>query len=129
MPQEIAGLGTQVVECLRVRKLIDRHGEVFLARVYTPREIAFCRDRTHTTEHYAALWAAKEAVFRGLGTRWRKGVEWTDVEITADEAGAFAVTVSGPTRTRMAARGVTAVLVTLAHTRAFATATAVAVRG
>jgi holo-[acyl-carrier protein] synthase len=122
----IVGLGTQVVECVRVRKLIDRHGEAFLTRVFTPREIAFCRDRSHSTGHYAAVWAAKEAVLRSLGTTWRKGLDWTDIEIAADGPTA---TLSGPTRELADGHGVTAVLVTTAHTRAFATATAIACRG
>lgn len=122
----ITGLGTQVVECVRVRKLIDRHGEAFLTRVYTARELAFCRDHPHATEHYAAVWAAKEAVFRSLGTTWRKGTDWTDIEIAPD---APAATLTGPTRAVADSRGVSAVLVTTAHTRAFATATAVAVGG
>lgn len=125
----IVGLGTHVVECVRVRKLIARHGEAFLLRVYTTREVVFCRDRTHSTEHYSALWAAKEAVFRSLGTTWRKGVAWTDVEIVADGPAGPTVVLAGPTAALADARGARGILVTMAHTRAFATATAVAVRG
>ena len=126
---EIAGIGTQVVECLRVRKLIDRHADAFLAQVYTAREQVFCRDRTHSTEHYAAIWAAKEAVFRSLGTTWRKGVLWTDVEVVCDNPVEPCVVVTGATRSLLDARGVRNVMLTMAHTRAFATATAVALRG
>ena len=126
---EIAGIGTQVIDCLRVRKLIDEHGERFLAQVYTTREQLFCRDRTHTTEHYAAIWAAKEAVFRSLGTTWRKGTAWTDVEILCENPVEPAVVVTGPTRELLTGRGVRNVLVSMAHTRSFATATAIAVRG
>jgi holo-[acyl-carrier protein] synthase len=125
----VAGIGTQIVECVRVRKLIDRHGEAFLAQVYTPREQLFCRDRRHATEHYAAIWAAKEAVFRSLGSTWRKGTAWTDIEIVCENPIEPLVVVSGPTRELLAPRGVKNILVTLAHTRAFATATAVALKG
>lgn len=126
---EIAGIGTQVIDCLRVRKLIDRHEDAFLAQVYTSREQVFCRDRRHATEHYAALWAAKEAVFRSLGTTWKKGTAWTDVEILCENPVDPAVVVTGPTRALLDARGVKNVLVTMAHCRTFATATAMAVRG
>lgn len=126
---DIAGIGTQVVECVRVRKLIDRHGEAFLTRVYTPSELAFCRDRTHSTEHYAAVWAAKEAVFRSLGTTWKKGTAWTDVEVLCDAPCDPLVRVTGPTREVQDARGVRNILVTFAHCRSFATATAIAMRG
>lgn len=125
---DLVGLGTQIVECPRVRKLIDRHGETFLTQVYTERELVYCRDRTHSTEYYAAIWAAKEAVFRSLGTKWRRGVSWLDVEIVCGTAVEPRAVVSGPTRELLEARGVTAVLVTFAYTRLYATATAVAVK-
>ena len=123
----IVGIGTQVIECPRVRRLIDRHGEAFLGQVYTPAEVRACNDRPDTTEQFTAVWAAKEAVFRSLGTTWRPGVVWTDVEVHLD--GGPRAEVRGATADRMAARGATAVLLTTAHTRAFATATAVAVKG
>ncbi len=118
----IVGIGTQVLECARVRKLIDRHGEAFLRRVYTDREIGRCNADPRTTEAFASVWAAKEAVFRALGRPWRRGTDWTDVEIGAGNA----VAVDGATADRMAATGATRVLVTTACCRAFATATAIA---
>lgn len=126
---DIAGLGTQVVDCLRVRKLIDRHGETFLNQVYTPRELAFCRDRAKSTEHYAAVWAAKEAVFRSLGMTWKKGVAWTDVEVQFDNPVEPVVVVSGATRAVLDDRAVKGVRLAMAHCRTFATATAFAVKG
>ena len=125
----IAGIGTQIVDCLRVRKLVDRHGERFLAQVYTAREQLYVRDRRHSTEHYAAVWAAKEAVFRSLGTTWRRGVAWTDVEVVCENPIEPAVIIGGPTAGLLAARGAASVIVTMAHCRAYATATAIAVRG
>lgn len=122
----VVGIGTQVTECVRVRRLIDRHGETFLRQVYTDREIRFCNGRTHATEQFTALWAAKEAVFRSLGTTWRRGVSWTDVEVVCETGAAPRVVVGGPTRDLMTARGVGTFLLTMAHTRAFATATSLA---
>ncbi len=126
---DIAGLGTQVIECLRVRKLIDRHGEVFLRQVYTPRETAYCNGRAHTTEQFTAVWAAKEAVFRSLGTTWRRGVAWTDVEVVWDAGAEPKVVLTGATRELAAGRGVGGFFLAVSHCRAFATATSVAVRG
>lgn len=123
----VVGLGTQIVECTRVRKLIDRHADVFLAQVYSDREAAYCRDRTHSTEFYAAVWAAKEAVFRSLGTKWKRGTSWRDVEIVCDTAVEPHAVVTGPTAKLMQARGASNILVTFAYTRLYATATAVAV--
>ncbi|QDU21444.1 holo-ACP synthase [Urbifossiella limnaea] len=118
----IVGIGTQVLECARVRKLIDRHGEAFLRRVYTDREIGRCNADPRTTEAFAAVWAAKDAVFRALGSPWRRGMDWTDVEIGAGNA----VAVAGATADRMTAKGASRVMVTTAFCRAFATATGIA---
>jgi holo-[acyl-carrier protein] synthase len=126
---EIVGLGTQVADCLKVRKLIEKHAESFIDQVYTPREQAFCRERTHSTEHYAAVWAAKEAVFRSLGTTWRRGTAWTDVEVVCENPVEPQVVVTGPTRGLMEVRGVWNIMLSMAHCRTFATATAIAVRG
>jgi holo-[acyl-carrier protein] synthase len=124
----ILGLGTQVMECARVRQLIDEHADVFLKQVYTDREVRCCNGKKQTTEHYTAMWAAKEAVFRALGTTWKRGMSWTDVEIVHDNGGPPHAVVSGATRELMAARGVNHILLTMAFCRAFATATAVAIR-
>ena len=126
---DLVGLGTQILDCVRVRKLIDAHGENFLLSVYTAAEIDFCKERTHSTEYYAAVWAAKEAVFRALGTKWRRGTAWHDVEIVCTSTIEPTATVSGPTQTLMASRGVTGLRVSFAYTRMYATATAIAVRG
>jgi holo-[acyl-carrier protein] synthase len=123
----IVGLGTQVMECARVRQLIDEHADVFLRQVYTDREVRYCNGKRQTTEQFAALWAAKEAVFRALGTTWKRGTSWTDVEIVCDNGGPPHAVVSGPTRELMVLRGANHVLITMAFCRSFATATAVAV--
>ena len=129
MVMDIAGLGTHLLDCPRVRTLIDKHADKFLNEVYTPEEAAYCRDRSHSTEFYAGVWAAKEAVFRSLGMKWKRGVDWRDVVIEFDSAIDLRVTVRGETAERMKARGVAKVLVSFSYSRMFATATAIAVRG
>ncbi|HEY2783504.1 MAG TPA: holo-ACP synthase [Fimbriiglobus sp.] len=124
----VFGVGTQIVECARVAKLIDRHGEVFLLQVFTPREVGYGRERTRTNETFAAVWAAKEAVYRALGSRWRKGMDWRDVEIVFDPGAEPVVKFAGQAKELADGHGVRAVHVALAYTRAFATATAVAER-
>ena len=117
---DIVGIGTQVMECARVRKLIDAHGESFLERVYTEREMRHCNGKSHSTEQFTAIWAAKEAVLRALGTTWRRGTSWTDVEVVSENGGPLRVVVGGATQELMAARGVGTILLTTAHCRAFA---------
>ena len=125
---DIVGLGTQVMECARVRKLIDKHGEEFLRQVYTPREVRYCNGKAQSTEQFTAVWAAKEAVFRALGTTWKRGTNWADVEVVCENGGPPQVVVAGATAQLMAARGVGGFLLTLARCRSFATATSLAVR-
>src|SRR5213592_2364438 len=84
---EIVGIGTDIVECLRIGRIIEQHGELFLTRVYTEREVRYCQSRRHSTEHFAGRWAAKEAILKCLGTGWRRGLSWTDVEVRNDPDG------------------------------------------
>src|SRR5258707_9798616 len=114
---EIVGIGTQIVDCTKVRKLIDQHGEIFLAQVYTEGEMRFCNGRTHVTEHYTAIWAAKEAVLRSLGTKWQRGMSWTDIEVQLEKGQAPAATVGGATEELRATRGVGHFLLSMAHCR------------
>ncbi len=72
---DIVGIGTDIVECLRIGRMIEQHGELFLTRVYTEREIRYCQARKNATEHFAGRWAAKEAILKCLGTGWSRGVD------------------------------------------------------
>src|SRR5689334_22101360 len=125
---EIIGLGSQVMDCARVKKLIDQHGESVLQQVYTDREVRHCNSKKQTTEQFTALWAAKEAVFRALGTTWKRGMNWTDVEIVCENGNPPLVEVNGPTRELMTAKGITHIMLTMAFSRAFGTATAIGMR-
>jgi holo-[acyl-carrier protein] synthase len=125
---DIVGIGTEIVECLRVGRMIEQHGEVFLTQVYTEREICFCQARRRATEHFAARWAAKEAILKALGTPWRRGIEWTDIEIEQAAAGAPQVLLGGATKELAQDLRVANILLSLAHCRAYATAYAIAVR-
>jgi len=122
----LLGLGTDIVECLRIGRMIERHGEIFLRRVYTAREIGFCQARRRATEHFAATWAAKEAVFRALGTTWRRGLAWTDVEVIAENNGQLRVQLQGAVRDIAQRQGVGEILLSVGHCRSYATATALA---
>jgi holo-[acyl-carrier protein] synthase len=126
---EIVGIGTDIVECVRIARMIEQHGELFLRRVYTPREIRYCQARKRSTEHFAGRWAAKEAILKTLGTGWSKGLCWTDMEIRNDRNGAPHVYLCGAARARAQSLHITNVLLTLSHCRAYATAHAIALTG
>ena len=70
---EILGIGTDIIECPRIGKMIEQHGELFLRRVYTEREIRYCQSRKHAIEHFAGRWAAKEAILKATRHRLDPG--------------------------------------------------------
>lgn len=125
---QIIGIGTDIVECLRIAKMIDRHGEVFLARVFTEHELRYCRSRKGATEHFAARWAAKEAVLKCLGTGMAQGMSWTEIEVRNDARGAPRVVTRGAAGDLVKARRISEFLISLSHTRHYATAYCLAVR-
>lgn len=126
---DIVGIGTDIVECVRIGRMIEEHGELFLTRVFTEREIRYCQERVRAVEHFAGRWAAKEAILKCLGTGWRKGLCWTDMEVRHDKAGKPDVLLCGAAKELAQHLRISNVLVSISHCRAYATAYALAVRG
>src|SRR5262249_46153701 len=107
--------------------MIERHGELFIGRVYTQQEIQYCQSRRQATQHFAGRWAAKEAVLKALGTGWRRGISWRDVEIRNERSGSPVVTLYGGARDFLEQQGISQVLISISHCRSHATAYAIAV--
>jgi holo-[acyl-carrier protein] synthase len=123
----VIGIGTDIVECLRIAQMIERHGELFIGRVYTPWEIEYCTARKAATQHYAGRWAAKEAILKCLGTGWARGINWTDMEVRNDEAGRPSVRIGGGAREVCEKLGIVDLQISISHCRTHATAFAIAV--
>ena len=124
---EIIGIGTDITECLRIARMIERHGELFICRVYTDEEIKYCQARKQATQHFTGRWAAKEAILKALGTGWRKGISWRDIEIRNTPEGRPVVAVRGGVKDVVEMIGAADILVTISHCHTHATATAIAV--
>ena len=122
----VVGIGTDIVECLRIAQMIERHGELFLNRVYTSREIEYCSSRKAATQHYAGRWAAKEAVLKAMGTGWTKGISWRDIEVRNDAAGRPSIALGGGAREVCEKRDVAEMMISISHCRSHATAYALA---
>jgi holo-[acyl-carrier protein] synthase len=122
----ILGIGTDIIECLRIARMIERHGELFISRVYTEHEITYCAARKAATQHYAGRWAAKEAVLKALGTGWVKGISWRDVEVRNRATGSPAVCLHGGARDVLERSGIERIHLSISHCRSHATAYAVA---
>lgn len=124
----IVGIGTAIVEVLRIGRMIEEHGEQFLARVYTERETRFCQERKQTLAHFARLWAAKEAVLESLGLNLRRNLAWSDIEIRQDTPGKLCVHLCGAAKDQAQQLRVADIRLSVAHCRAYATAHALALR-
>ena len=124
---DVLGIGTDIIECLRIAQMIERHGELFINRVYTDHEIAYCRARKAATQHFAGRWAAKEAVLKAMGTGWRRGISWRDIEVRNQSSGKPVIALRGGARDVIEATGIQQMLISISHCRSHATAYALAV--
>lgn len=118
----VIGIGTDIIECVRIAQMIEKHGELFLNRVFTAREIQYCSTRRAANQHYAGRWAAKEAVLKVLGTGWARGILWTDIEVVNEVSGAPSIRIVNRAAEIATDRGIAQVHITISHCRAYATA-------
>ena len=118
----IVGMGVDMAEVSRVRAAIERHGERFLRRVFTPAEIGYCRKYKDCHDRFAARFAAKEAAMKALGTGWRRGVTWRDFEISNLPSGKPCLRLSGKALEIYRSLGGSRLLVSLTHTGPYALA-------
>ena len=94
----IVGTGIDIAEVPRIRAAIERFGQRFIARIYTPAEIAYVERKANRFERYAARFAAKEAGMKALGTGLRGGVRWKDFEVTNLRSGRPTLQLHGRAR-------------------------------
>lgn len=112
----ILGVGTDLAEVDRIRASVDRFGERFLTRIYTPRERHYALSKANAAERLAARFAAKEAGMKAIGTGWRHGVTWQDFEVRNEPSGRPGLYLAGVAKTIADAMGVVRINVSLTHT-------------
>jgi holo-[acyl-carrier protein] synthase len=108
----IVGLGVDLEDVARVRRLLGRYGDAFRRRCYTDREWEYAHRYADPSERLAGRFAGKEAVMKSLGTGWRR-LRWTDIEITG--GGMPRVNLSGRAAKRAEMLGVTEVKVSMTY--------------
>lgn len=123
----IYGIGIDVVEVGRIASAIERLGEPFLAKLFTAAERAYCDAQKKPELHYAARFAAKEAVSKALGTGIGGQAGWLDLEITRDPAGAPKLVLQGAAADFTKSQGIGEIQISLTHAREYAAANAIAV--
>ena len=97
----IIGLGSDIIDARRIGRVIDKYGERFLNRIYTPAERAKADGRANRVETYAKRYAAKEACAKALGTGFRRGVFWRDLGVINLASGRPTMRLTGGARRRL----------------------------
>jgi holo-[acyl-carrier protein] synthase len=123
----IVGHGIDLVEVDRISQMIARHGDHFLLRVFTEAERGYAHaSAKRRDEHLAARFAAKEAALKALGTGWRSGIAWTDIEVVRDASGKPVLNVTGEALRIAESISITRWHVSLSHTESHAIASVIA---
>lgn len=117
-------MGTDIVSVARFHALIGAHGDRFVTRWFTAAEIEYCSSRAEPSRHFAARYAAKEAVVKALPGPWSGPLPWRDIEIRHRPGGAPEVVLHGPVGDHAGHCDVAGIELSLSHCDEFATATA-----
>jgi len=116
----IFGVGIDIIEVDRLSKqLLADSG--FRDRIFTPLEKAYCEGKRNQAENFAARFAAKEAFFKALGTGWRGGLKFSDVEVIRDKLGKPALALHGKAKEWVVKNHITHIQVSLSHIKDYAT--------
>ncbi len=124
----IIGIGVDLVKISRIEKAGKNH-QAFIERVFTPKEIEYCRRQKFPAQHFAARFAAKEAVLKAFGTGMGPGMKWTDIEVLHGEGGGPIVNISGRVKDLADLKGIKQIMLSYSHDEGYAVAQAVLVGG
>lgn len=118
----VQGIGNDIIEISRVRASIARHGSHFLNKIFSQQEQAYCQKHRDAAPYFAGRFAAKEAIVKALGTGFRQGITWLDIDIQHDELGKPIVVLSQEIKSLL---GDVKVMVSISHCREYAAAVAI----
>lgn len=122
----IIATGVDIVETARIRELMCNDRTSFLQRWFSDAEISYCEKMADPPQHYAARFAAKEATVKVLGIRWDRPICWSDISVSRTDSGGPTIEISGFAFQAMKQKGITAVHISLSHTREYAVASVIA---
>jgi holo-[acyl-carrier protein] synthase len=109
----ILGVGVDLTPVSRMAEALERHPERLEKRLFTDGELAYCRARAHAMQHFAARFAAKEAVLKALGVP--DGLSWHELEVVCADNGAPRFELHGVAAEAARARGVARLHLSLSH--------------
>lgn len=110
----IRGIGVDIMEIDRIRVSVERYGERFLSKLFTPTEIAYCTSKQNVHQHFAARFAAKEALSKALATGWTGAFRWKDIEVVNEASGRPRIHLHGSLSTTLSS---SAIHVSVSHSQ------------
>jgi holo-[acyl-carrier protein] synthase len=122
----IIGVGIDIIATERIKQSLERYGDRFTARIYTSVEIEYCRSRKYPHLHYAARFAAKEALVKALGTGFRYGIKHTEIETILNDLGKPDILLYETAAAISRQKGITRLSLSLSHNDEQATAIVIA---
>jgi holo-[acyl-carrier protein] synthase len=120
----IYGIGTDIIEVSRIQKVMERDIG-FREKIFTEGEIAYCERMKNKFQHYAARFSAKEAFMKALGTGWRDGIRFVEIEVEHDPLGKPLIRLSGRARELADKAGMGKMHVSVSHVKEIASAVVV----
>jgi len=111
----IVGLGIDVAEVDRLKEALERRGERMYKRLFTSAEIAYCNSHKNSFERFAGRFAIKEAAMKALGTGWRRGVRWQDIEVVNQRGGKPTLRLAGVAEQIALKQGVKTINISITH--------------
>jgi len=124
----ILGIGIDVVENARIADAIRRHGDNFVQKIYQLAEVEYCQAMRDPAPHFAARFAAKEAVSKALGTGFVGQFSWRDIEVRRKASGEPFIVFHGGAAELAKRLGVRSVFVSLSHSQDYAVANAILIK-
>ncbi|MEK7291357.1 MAG: holo-ACP synthase [Planctomycetota bacterium] len=114
-------VGIDIIEIKRIERLFSAN-EGFLRKIYTEKEVEYCKPKKNRYQHFAARFASKEAVFKALGTGWAGKMKWTDIETLNDEMGRPYLNLYGSVKELAEKKRINNISVSLSHCQDYAIA-------
>ena len=117
----IKGTGIDIIEVERIRNVLERDTG-FRDKIFTPEEIRYCESKKNKYQHYAARFSAKEALMKAIGTGWRFGIRFADIEVFHNDLEQPQIKVSGKANELLSDLAISKIHVSLSHLKELATA-------
>lgn len=121
----ILGTGVDIVEVFRMRDAIQKWGDSFLTKIFTKREIGYANSRRFSHQHFAARFAAKEAVVKAFGEPKKFPIKWTDIEVLNDKEGKPVIEFKADGLLLKKKKKISEVIVSMSHSKNYAIASVI----